>query len=848
MRTALFTVLLAITFSAQGQYVTPAKDTSPITMAAGAQFKASHWKEFWWGKHYRPEWTTPVTFPTLHLWQVDGGLTPQKQGGGHQTKTLRLLSKNGREFVLRTIDKNLDVLIPESLRGSFINDIVNDQISTAHPYGPLAIAKMSGSLGFYHTNPAIYYVADDPALGEFRETFANRLCLLEERTNGDGWEHNPRFGNADKIIGTEKLLEHFGKTTKYHVDQAALLRVRLFDMIVNDWDRHEDQWVWAVRDSAELRLVEPIARDRDQAFSKTDGVNMFLLSQPWAFRPLENLAPHVRDLRGANYSARNLDRQFLNQLTRTDWENAISFVQSHLTDAAIDSGINEMPAAVNKWQGNHLRKRLRQRRDHIRKDAMHYYRIQSRQVVINGSEDDETFLVHVTDPRHVTVTGISEKNDTFYHRAFNRADTREINIYGLEGKDHFIVDGSGRNSFHIRLLGGDGKDHYKTSDDMHGKAATVYDSIIPDKLNTAHLKVQRKWDTLYNYQRASLKWDYFIPLIMPGFNPDDGVSIGLGLLYRRQQWGKTPFGWQQRFAVNYATETGAIGFDYKGLFKQALGKWDIDLTASYLGPRYTLNYYGLGNETELNGHDRSFFRVKANVLDLSPGISRSWKKNYFRLGLHYQTVEILQSQSKFVTSPESDVDPSVFSDKKFAGISSQFEFDTRDNSRLTRKGVLFSSKASWIDNFEKDNRNFLKLEGSFAFYQHISKFIVFAHRTGAATNIGDYEFYQANYLGGSSNLRGFWRGRFAGRSSFYQNTEIRLGLGNMKNYVFRGVFGVLGFFDDGRVWIPGEKSTKMHTAFGGGIFYLPYNLVALNLYYSKSDEADIISLRVGFLF
>ena len=178
MRTALLTAALALSFSAFGQYVTPAKDSSPVTMAAGAQFRASHWKELWWGKHYRREWTTPVTFPTLHLWQVDGGLTPQKQGGGHQTKTLRLLSKNGREFVLRTIDKNLDVLIPKSLRGSFINDIVNDQISTAHPYSPLAIAKMSGSLGFYHTNPAIYYVADDPALGEFRETFANRLCLV----------------------------------------------------------------------------------------------------------------------------------------------------------------------------------------------------------------------------------------------------------------------------------------------------------------------------------------------------------------------------------------------------------------------------------------------------------------------------------------------------------------------------------------------------------------------------------------------------------------------------------------------------------------------------------------------
>src|SRR5438045_372163 len=48
-------------------------------------------------------------------------------------------------------------------------------------------------------------------------------------------------------------------------------------------------------------------------------------------------------------------------------------------------------------------------------------------------------------------------------------------------------------------------------------------------------------------------------------------------------------------------------------------------------------------------------------------------------------------------------------------------------------------------------------------------------KAGAATNIrNDYEFYQANTLGGPTNLRGYPRTRFAGKTSFYQNTKLRL--------------------------------------------------------------------------
>src|SRR6266487_6350074 len=63
------------------------KDAFTIVMPAGKQYTASGWKMFWWGKHYRKEWATPVPFHILKISTIDGGLEPIKVGGGHETKS-----------------------------------------------------------------------------------------------------------------------------------------------------------------------------------------------------------------------------------------------------------------------------------------------------------------------------------------------------------------------------------------------------------------------------------------------------------------------------------------------------------------------------------------------------------------------------------------------------------------------------------------------------------------------------------------------------------------------------------------------------------------------------------------
>lgn len=811
-----------------------------ISMAITTKYEASASKEFFWGKHYRKEWGTVVKFPVLDMKTFKGGLTPDKLGGGHQSKSLRVIAGDGKEYVLRTVNKDLTPLVPPNLRGTFLHKQANDQLSMAHPYGAIIVARLAEHISIFHMNPEILFVPNTDALKEFRDTIGNQLCYFEERPSGKGWEYAEIAGKADEVENTEKMLEKFAKDTKYRMDQKELLKARLFDMLINDFDRHEDNWNWAKFEKDSITVYKAFPKDRDQAFSRVDGLLMHFIAMPWALRPLENMTPKVKDVLGENFAARNLDRQFLNELTKEDWQKAIDGIQTSLTNDAIIDAVDVVPPAVNQHSGDFLKKRLIQRKDNLSKYGMKYYRKLNKYVSITGSAKAEHFDIAFLD-NAMSVTGMDKENDTFYHRIFYPTQTKEINIYGLESKDEFTISGDKKNKFKVRIIGGDETDTYITKGKTTGKKVRIYDVQDSIYVNERNYRVNRDKDTLYDYKRDGTKYDWFMPFIVPGYNPDDGVYFGLGFKYRKQKWGKIPFGWEQTFKFEVTTATGFVGFGYKGLFRQALGKWDLDLVGSYRGPKFVFNYYGTGNETVLLVKDKNFYRTGLKALSLSPGISRQTNHVYARFGLNYDEVRVLHTPGKYISSDFADVDSSIFTRKHFGGVSGDWSFSNVDVMKNASRGFIVEAGSIYRYNFDK-NSSYLNLHGSFSFFTSLGRRLVLAHRTGGATNFGEYDIYFANTLGRSENLRGYWRYRFSGRTNFYQNTELRLRLSR------RGNFGMLSFFDDGRVWVKEEESNTMHVGYGGGFYFIPFNAIGLNLSYGRSKEVSMIMVKAGFLF
>jgi hypothetical protein len=831
---------------------------STITIAADPQYnKADGIKRFFWGDHYRKEWATPVEVEILDMDNEAGGLTPLKIGGGLQTKSLRLKGANGREYVLRSVQKDVSKAIVTELRETFAQDVVQDQVSSANPYAPMVVALLSQAAGIFHSTPRLVYVTKSDRLEEFAETFAETLCLLEERPSGNE-EDNPAFGFSKNVINTEKLFDKIFKNNNHLVDEKAFAKARLFDMLIGDWDRHEDQWLWAAFQEDDKIMYKPIPRDRDQAFSKLDGLIPQLATGKSGVRKVQSFEYKIDDIKGLNMNGNHLDRNFTARLLLQDWLKAAEELQDSLTDTAIATAFREMPDAIYNISGEEIAAKLKRRRDDLQKYAKSYYEFLSEQVDITGTKNKEIFEVtRVNDDSTMLVIYNAGKydlwNNVVYQRTFLRSETKEIRLFGLDGDDIYNVKGETRRGITIRIIGGNGNDSVTDSSSVKGMSqqTKVYDNTNTVFNSRKETEKNISSDSLKNvYNRKAFSYDWFAPVIMPGYNVDDGFITGAGFIFKKKQFGKTPYGSMQTIAGNYASATSSYSVWYKGIFKEFIGKADLHLAAKYNSPRYSRNYYGMGNETVISEEaNKDYYYVRMSQVSISSSMYRQLgTKHTLSFGSEFQAVNLEENDGRYVSTEDAKIDSATFDKKKYANFQLGYEFNTIDNALFPRDGFKIYAGGRFTQNIDENDKHFIQLFSEASLFASAGRFTL-ATRSGAATIIGDdYEFFQAHTIGGLNYLRGYHKDRFAGKTSVYHNTELRFSLSNLNMYITKGTWGLLAFADHGRVWIPGEESNTWHHGYGGGLWFLPFNKMALTATYGVSKEDKLVSIKAGFQF
>ena len=370
-------------------------------IAAGPHYKRSAWHQFLWGKNYRKEWSTPVQLPVFLLDDVKGGLIPIEQGGGHQTTSLHLRTKDGKNYTLRSVDKKLGKVLPPNFLGTFIEDIANDEVSMSHPYAAVTVPGMAQSAGIYHTNPEFVYVPQQQALDSFNDNIANNVYLFEERVKGDLSDAD-NLGNFKKVYDTYEMMEKVQEETENHIDQAGFVKARLFDMFLGDWDRHEDQWRWGVK-KEDGKLFVPVPQDRDQVYFKHNGLLLNTAIYGSGINYFQSLKDHISNVNTMNYEERGMDRLFTNQLNRAAWENIAKQLQQSLADTVIENSVKKLPPEIFDISGNHIISDLKSRRDHLVEYANEYYLFISKEVEIVGSTGSDYFEIKRSNDSETTV-------------------------------------------------------------------------------------------------------------------------------------------------------------------------------------------------------------------------------------------------------------------------------------------------------------------------------------------------------------------------------------------------------------------------------------------------------------
>ncbi len=135
-----------------------------------------------------------------------------------------------------------------------------------------------------------------------------------------------------KSFTTHKMIAAILKDNDYLVIQEEVLRARILDLFIGDWDRHDDQWTWVGVETAKGREYLPVPRDRDQAIFVNQGLIPKIASKDWIMPKLQGFDHDLRNVNGFMFNARYFDRSFLNGLGKSTWEKVLNEAVDSLTD------------------------------------------------------------------------------------------------------------------------------------------------------------------------------------------------------------------------------------------------------------------------------------------------------------------------------------------------------------------------------------------------------------------------------------------------------------------------------------------------------------------------------------
>ncbi|MFY0602916.1 MAG: metallophosphoesterase [Flavobacteriaceae bacterium] len=825
--------------------------------------------KFFWGDRYRKDYNTKVNAPTVRLDTLFGGLKPVRKGGGHQSKSLRLEDAEGREYVMRALRKNAlqylqavafkDQYIEGQFDDTYTEGLLLDVFTGSHPYAPFTIGTLSDAVGVYHTNPVLYYVPKQEQLGVYNNEFGDELYMIEERA-ASGHGNAKSFGFSNKLISTDDVLKKILSDEDHFVDEKAYIRARLFDMLIGDWDRHEDQWRWAVFKEKKQTIYRPVPRDRDQAFSiMADGFLLnFATKVITTLSLMQSYDEELKNVAGFNLEPYPIDMAIISESSKKDWDTQAQHIMTHLTDDVIEKAFAYFPEEVRNETITEIKRKLKGRRKNLQKISDAYFKHLNRFQVIKGTDKDDWFDIERLPNGKTKVTGYrikkGKKGTIFHQKTYQKKYTKELWVYGLDDHDTFVVTGQGNQFIKVRIIGGQNKDKYNI---QNGTKVIVYDYKSKKSefiTNKGKRRLTDDYETnVYDYKKLKNNVHQYLPSL--GSNPDDGLKIGITNTYLTNGFERNPFTYSHAINAAYYLATNGFEMNYSGEFANVIGKANLGITAGFTSPNFAMNFFGYGNQSvnlEPNNDaiERDYNRVKMKQLQIGTSlIFKGELGSLVKISVNYQAIEVDNTLGRFVNiSPE--LPARIFNNQNFLNGELRYHFKNSDNEAFPTLGMETDLALGYTSNLsESSGYSYVKPSLSFDYKLTNNGRIVFATKLGGQLNFGDnFEFYQAARLGARNGLRGYRFDRFIGKSSFYQSSDIRVNLKKIKTGLVPLTLGVYGGFDYGKVWLDGYATGDWNTSVGGGVFFDAADMITARFSAFNGDDGLRIAFGVGFGF
>jgi len=836
-----------------------AQETKLVTV--GPEYAAGAAQRFWLGEGYRDLWTTPVTLPVLDLEREAGGLAPVRQVGQAQSVGLALRGADGRAYTFRSLHKEPERMLPEALRGTVVGKIARDLTSGTHPAASVIAPVLAEAAGVPHTSPRLVVMPDDPALRDFRTTFANLIGTIEEYPlpAGDG---NPGFMAATEIIPSTELWKRWIAGPENRIDHLAYLRARILDLWVDNYDRHRGQWRW-------MRLPgkdawQPLPEDPDFVLVHRDGmVARSIRARVPQYLVFSEEYPGRLD--GALLNSAEMDRWILAGTGAAEFEAMARELQSRFTDEVIARALRQMPAEWYVRSGPGTAAALGVRRDGLADYVMRVYRYYARTVDIHATDRDEQVrLVREADGSlEVSVALAADAAAPYFRRRFAAAETEEVRVFLHGGDDRVERAGPAGGPILVRVIAGGGAD---LVDDAQSGGTDVWrDAGTLEVKRGPGTKVRpAAWtnpapveDAPWIEPRSYGHWTVPAPIF--GYAPDVLVYLGYG--FTRTAWGFRTEPSRSVQTLRGALATGDMNgkLEYLGTFRRPASRIGYGLHG-YASGIETYNYFGLGNDSP-ETDDRDRYQTRENVFFFTPTLRYEAGRRVEAFG----GPEVRYSQTPVDAATILAAEAPIGSgDCGLLAIRGGLTFDSREKGVVAARADYTKSALGSEEEFHTSGvrvqasgfvvptawdveSTYGGLDGQVAAYLGDQRAHL-AVRAGGRQLWGDYAWFDAAYVGGANN-RGFRSRRFAGDSSLFGTVSVRGWLGDVGFKVIALRFGVAAFGDIGRVWVEGEDSTTWHSSLGGALLVRPVGAPqTVHLTAANSTEGTRLYLGLGYPF
>ena len=841
--------------------VASAQDAEVRVVTVGPEYEAGGLKRFWLGSGYRDLWTTPVQLPVLDLQKEAGGLKPVRQVGQNQSVNLAMVGADGRAYTFRSLHKEADRMLPTELRGTVVGEVLRDLTSGTQPAAAVILPTLEEAAGIPHTVPRLVVMPDDPALGEFRKTFANLVGTFEEYPQPNRGT-TPGFMGATEIISSTQLWTKWMEGPENSVDRQAYLRARVLDLWVDNYDRHRGQWRW-------MRLPgkaewQPLPEDPDFVLIHRDGqVARSVRTQVPQYLNFSDKIPGRMD--GALLNSAEMDRWLLAGATAGDFESAARDLQSRFTDQVIDKALRQMPPEWYAIRGAPLAAALRSRRDTLVDFLLRVYRYYAHVVDIHATDRNEQVgIAHQPDGAvEITIALADQAGAPYFHRRFAATETDEVRVYLHGGDDRVVRTGPAGGPVKVRVIAGGGTDSVDDSKsggtDVWRDAGTLNVTRGPgtDVRNEVWPNPVPVKDAPWIEPRSYGDWTVGTPVF--GYAPDVYLYLGYG--FTRTSWG-----FRTEPAKRVQTLRGAITtgdtrgkLEYLGTFRRPASGIGYQVGA-YASGIEAFNYFGYGNNSaEID--DRARYKTRENVFQVAPML----RYEAGRRAEAFIGPEVRYSQTPTDSGTlVAEEAPTGVGHYGRVAIRGGLAFDSRQRSVIAAKADYTETALRTGDDSDLSG---VKLQGSVFFvpkaWDVTSRYggvdavaagylgnrrVNLAMRVGGRAVTGDYAWFDAAAIGGFNN-RSYRSRRFTGDSSLFSSAALRGWLGTIGKPFIAVRVGLLGIADVGRVWVEGEDSARWHPSIGGGLLLQPMGTsLLLHLIAAHGTEGTRLTMGFGYPF